>query len=463
MDSFIHKLKKNIILSKEDILLLRKTINEENPYLDNSAKAHILARSIHNRLDESLKGFTKDYKSNIKTDLIRNTFLNNKESIYQYDVLKACSASQDTSLEFIYQVNKWVSKQTNEEITLNIIKDVIQEIYVETEQDIKDDISLSKILEENDENTFESTQGKISNVEISDAHNSVDDKEFLHNEDDSDIEYLENHEDSLDNDEPPNNEDTLTTEELPIKDTSDKISKEYSPFIKYIIELKKEIFEIIKTNISNENIRKYILIYSLALCLLIIPAAHFIKMYIEEREAFFEIVLSPEYNDAQLDFGKDDTDIIISEELALMTSHLPDHLKYRQINEEGLRDYLIERNSLLSKEPYFSTIIECAKEFNLNPVLLFSIAGHEQSFVPQDHTQAKKIVNNPYNVFQSWKKYNTDLTDSSKIASRTVINHLKDRPEDEDPFKWINKKYAEDKNWWKGVREIYYTLEEKAK
>lgn len=431
MDGFMHKLKNNIILSKEDILFLRKTINEEHAYLDNSAKAHILARSIHNNLDESLKGFTKDYKSSIKANLIRNTFLNNKESIYQYDVLKACAASQDISLEFIYQVNKWVNKQTNEEISLNVIKNVIEKINIEAEKDIKDDISLSKVLEENDENINKPTQSKISDV-----NNSLDSKDFL------------------------NTEDTLVAEELPRnEDTSDQINKEYNLIIKYIIEFKNKILEIIKVNISNENTRKYILIYSLALCLLIIPITHIIK----EREAFIEIVTSTEYKDVELDFGKNDEDIIISKEIELMTNHLPDYLKYRQINTEGLRNYLIEKNSLLSKEPYFSTIIECAKEFNLNPVLLFSIAGHEQSFVPKDHNDAEKIVNNPYNVFQSWKKYNTDLTDSSKIASRTVINLLRDRPENEDPFKWINKKYAEDKNWWKGVKEIYYTLEEKAK
>jgi hypothetical protein len=440
MDFFVDKLKDSIILSREDILLLRKTINEENPYLDDYAKAHILARSIHNSLDKSLKGFTKDYKINIKTNLIRNTFLNSKDSIYQYDVLKACAASQDVSLEFIYQVNKWVNKQIDTEIPLNIIKHTIEEINIEAEKDIKDDISLSKILEEDDDETvYKPTENEIPDS-IPPTEDFIDEEATLGTVNPS-----------------PDEDDVDDA------DIETQINIQHDSIIKYITEFKDKIIENIKANMPKDNIKKYILIYSLALCLLIIPITRVIKIYIEKRGGFFNIVVSADYNDSELDFGKNDEDIIISEELQMMTSHLPDYLKYKRINKEGLKNYLIEKDSLLSKEPYFSTVIECAKEFNLNPILLFSIAGHEQSFVPKDNDAAEKIINNPYNVFESWEKYNTNLTDSSKIASRTVINKLKNRPENEDPFKWINKKYAADKNWWKGVREIYYTLEEKAK
>jgi len=434
------KLKKNTILSKEDILSLKKTINEENPYLDNSAKAHILARAIHNSLDKSLKGFTKDYKSIIKTNLIRNTFLNSKESIYQYDVLKACSACEDVSLEFVYQINKWVNKQVNEDIDLSVLKNIIQEINIEAEKDIKDDISLSKVLEDNDENESinEPTQS-----EISDFNDPIDTEVCINDEKPLDAENLSNIED-----------EAIQTSQ---------ITTEYNCVSRYIITLKNKIVETIRINIPKENIKKYILIYSLAICLLIIPIQHILKNHTKKNEDCLEVVVSTEYDISKLNLEKNDISIVISGELEGMTSHLPDYLKYRQINETGLRNYLVERNSLLSKEPYFSTIIECAKEFNLNPIILFSIAGHEQAFVPNDHDAAKKMVNNPYNVFKSWENYNTNLTDSSKIASRTIINLLKGKPKDEDPFKWINKKYAEDKNWWKGVRKIYYTLEKKSK
>lgn len=140
-------------------------------------------------------------------------------------------------------------------------------------------------------------------------------------------------------------------------------------------------------------------------------------------------------------------------------NELPSYLQYTSINQEKLRKYLKKRNSLLADEPYFSTIIKTASKFNIHPLLLFAITGQEQGFVPKDNEKAKKIANNPYNVFHSWKEYNTNIQDSTEIAARTVVNLSKDRPEDADPFQWINRKYAEDKKWWKGVKKIFEHLQ----
>jgi len=139
--------------------------------------------------------------------------------------------------------------------------------------------------------------------------------------------------------------------------------------------------------------------------------------------------------------------------------HLPEYFTYKNIDESMLKAYLKSRNSLLEEEPYFSSIINTAREFDLNPLVLFAIAGHEQGFVPKSNPSSTKIANNPFNVFYSWQEYNTDIVDSSQIAARTVINLSKDRPDDVDPFQWVNRKYAEDQNWWKGVRSIYERLE----
>ncbi|RXI46185.1 hypothetical protein DP130_11520 [Clostridium tetani] len=151
-------------------------------------------------------------------------------------------------------------------------------------------------------------------------------------------------------------------------------------------------------------------------------------------------------------------DLLISKIENNNSTSLPSYFKYIEIDNEKLKTFLINRNSLLSEEPYFSSIINSAKEFNLNPLILFAITGQEQSFVPKTDKSSKKIANNPFNVFHSWMEYNTDIVDSSKIACRTVINLCEDRPQGEDPFQWINRKYAEDKNWHKGVRSIYNDL-----
>lgn len=135
--------------------------------------------------------------------------------------------------------------------------------------------------------------------------------------------------------------------------------------------------------------------------------------------------------------------------------YLPEYLKYQTINENELKSYLSSHSSLLARDPYFSTIMSTAREFNLNPILLFAITGQEQDFVPENTPDAYKIANNPFNVYHSWQEYNTDIKDSSRIAARTIINLSQNKPKENNPFLWIGKKYAEDINWGNGVQSIF--------
>lgn len=142
------------------------------------------------------------------------------------------------------------------------------------------------------------------------------------------------------------------------------------------------------------------------------------------------------------------------------TSNVTFYLNYKDINKSKLKSFLNSRNSLLAEEPYFSAIISVSKQYNLNPLILFAITGQEQSFVPKQNPNSKKIANNPFNIYHSWQEYNTNISDASKIAALTVINLSKDKPQNEEPFHWINRQYAEDPNWSKGVKSIYDSLEE---
>ncbi|HAZ37641.1 MAG TPA: hypothetical protein DEF85_08505 [Clostridiaceae bacterium] len=137
---------------------------------------------------------------------------------------------------------------------------------------------------------------------------------------------------------------------------------------------------------------------------------------------------------------------------------LPPELRYVAIDKSKLKKWLIKKDSILSEEPYISAITETAKQFDINPLLLFAITGQEQAYVPKSDKNSKNIANNPFNVYGSWEEYNTDIYDSSRIASMTIIDISKDRPPDADPIQWINKKYAEDANWYIGVTSIFNQL-----
>ncbi len=144
-------------------------------------------------------------------------------------------------------------------------------------------------------------------------------------------------------------------------------------------------------------------------------------------------------------------------------SPLPPDLQYKQIDPEDLREWLQKRGSILEEEPYFSAILDGAKEHNIHPLFLFAIVGQEQGFVLRSHPRAEEIANNPFNVFESWQKYNTTIADSVQIACKTILRLSKGRPPYEEPIRWINSRggqggYAVDENWTKGVSLLFNQL-----
>ncbi|GKU79241.1 hypothetical protein [Paenibacillus sp. L3-i20] len=134
---------------------------------------------------------------------------------------------------------------------------------------------------------------------------------------------------------------------------------------------------------------------------------------------------------------------------------LPKNLKYTGIDRNKLIAFLKQRDSILAEPKYIDAILETSKDFDIHPAFMFAITGQEQGFVPRTHKKAKEIANNPFNVFHSWEEFNTTIDESSQIAARTIVRLSKDKPEHIDPFTWINREYAEDPNWSKGVRSIF--------
>ncbi|MBC8079244.1 MAG: glucosaminidase domain-containing protein, partial [Gorillibacterium sp.] len=137
---------------------------------------------------------------------------------------------------------------------------------------------------------------------------------------------------------------------------------------------------------------------------------------------------------------------------------MPAELQYHDIDTIAVKTYLHRRNSLLADEPYFSAIVESARKHDVHPLLLFAITGQEQGFVPKSHEKAKRIVNNPFNVFHSWEEYNTNIRDSADIAAKLLVKLGKNRPQGKEPFEWFNQTYAEDQSWSNGVRQLFQQL-----
>lgn len=129
--------------------------------------------------------------------------------------------------------------------------------------------------------------------------------------------------------------------------------------------------------------------------------------------------------------------------------------RYEEVNGGKLRKWLEGRNSMLAEEPYFTAILDTSRKYDIHPVLMFAIVGQEQGFVPRDGAAARRIANNPFNVYGSWEKYNTDIYDSSRLAASTIIESSRNRPAYMNTIRWINRRYAEDPNWWNGVSSLF--------
>lgn len=352
MNSFAENLKYIKVLDKNEILVLRNYIY--NKYINNTKveNAKLLSNTVNHIIYSKLEGLPDKFKQSIKANTLKNTFMNNKNSITILDILNSCLKDEALLNGFTNQLVNWINLYTKVKINLDEFYS-----YLDTKN-----IKINK--------------GTVVNKENYD----LDDNTFS---------------------------------------------------FKNIILW------------SKHNKRASAVAISL---ILITSLCAFSK-------------LSPE-NFTKI--GYESKDILGINKVQASTQfsnlHLPNYMRYKDVNERKLKIFLNERNSLLASEPYFSTILDTSREFNLNPIILFAITGQEQNFVPRTDSSAYKIANNPFNVYHSWQEYNTNIKDSSAIAARTVINLAKGMPKNSDPFLWIGKQYAEDKNWGNGVEAIFNEL-----
>lgn len=137
---------------------------------------------------------------------------------------------------------------------------------------------------------------------------------------------------------------------------------------------------------------------------------------------------------------------------------IPTMMAMKPYDVQKLQSVLVEKNSLLAQEPYFTEIISTAEAYGIDPRFIFAIAAQEQGLVKRSNKNAVKIANNPYNIFGSWVRYNTNISDSSSIVCRTILKRMNKWSGIGDPVVWLNKTYAADTNWSKGVKWHYEKL-----
>lgn len=393
-------LKAKKIINHGDIYVLREYIRKKYPGAGLKERAAILANAVHCIIDRHIQEFDEDYRVQIRMSLLKKAVLKNHYEVDACDVFRICLLARNNKEEHLETFTRWVNRQQETPVSMETLLSLSSKVRQHA-GDLSD-IDLDLFPDRLEETEAESSKGKE-----------------------------------------PQLVDKGPLGILDIQGTASEVGDQLANVRGTafdVVEQSNKVQQLVLGFVDKLGVKERLLPRVLVASLVISGVLVFQPL---------KSILSPS-------FGS--TVRVKEVNKSVAATPLPEDLKYKPIDIIKLRQYLTDRNSVLADEPYLMAIIQAAEEFNINPLLLFAITGQEQSFVPRTDKDARIIANNPFNVYHSWKEYNTNIRDSARIAAMTVINLSENRPEAVDPIFWINRKYAEDKNWWIGVSRFFKDL-----
>ncbi|EPZ8709596.1 TPA: hypothetical protein ACXDAM_002287, partial [Clostridium botulinum] len=123
MSNFLEELKATKIISKNDIEKIKKFINIKYKNEDSKRKAYMVSSTIHNIIESKIDFFPKSIHKDLKNAILKNTFLNNKDSIYLWDIFYSYIDYVDFKKENIKILLNWINinikNKTDEESLVN--------------------------------------------------------------------------------------------------------------------------------------------------------------------------------------------------------------------------------------------------------------------------------------------------------------------------------------------------------
>lgn len=409
MHEVIGNLKNKIILNEKTILDLKNYIYKKHPNSTPKELSLILADGIHRIINNNMAGFLEIQRDEIERSLIRDAVSRNDFSISGYKVFcQYCKLSLENESN-ISILQEWLNAIQERPIKKDELVGFIHVLKSYKELPIEEAINnaAESVNEKSGSSYMNKTEG--SNSQICCPH-------------------IESNTGVIEN----------------------KIIKEKYILIEFIIDFAHRIINVFKSYKG-----KGIIITASIIIMF------FILLNAKEIVYAFKSTLGTYKSQTTIDTLKED--VLLEKANEEEDNGLPKDLQYIEIDKDLLKNWLKKKDSILAEEPYLSSILDTAKEYNINPLFMIAITGQEQGFVPKSHENALEIANNPFNVYGSWIGYNTNINDSSKIAAQTIINLSKGRPDETHVIQWINEKYAEDKNWWVGVDKIFNKLKQEIK
>ncbi|MGE5677665.1 MAG: hypothetical protein ACM3ZR_06360 [Pseudomonadota bacterium] len=391
MREIAESLRSQVFVSGENVDAIRRYIRSKNPGCSEAELSVVFADALHRIIDSRICQFEERHRKRIKTDLLNLAVRKSEFTIDGSEVLSCCLALKLHDISYIQSLTGWLNQNQPVPVTLEQVDKLVTRV--------------EKLEAEFIESNLEEIVGEIGTI-------------------DGRIESIEQDE--------------------AVSDAA-------------------KIWPSLSGMLERLNFLKPVVPATLAMVL--------IAVVVFQSLAGYDRVISLKYREqgSYADISSDQVDRYLSlesrilgkldgipgEKQLVLLDGLHGDLRYEAVDEGRLRTWLRGKNSMLAEEPYFSAIIDTSRKYGIHPALMFAIVGQEQGFVPKASTAAERMANNPFNVYGSWEKYNTDIYDSSRLAAGTIIEASRNRPAYMNAIKWINRRYAEDPNWWNGVSLIF--------
>jgi hypothetical protein len=508
MESVLKNLREKSILHQDQVTQIKLYIEKKYPSSSKSEKATIFANAVHQIVDLSVSKFEEKNRIQIRTEVLKSAIAKKIFEINGYDVFEVCALiPQEDELEkitFFEKLTEWIND--NQEIQLNqedvqlmatqVIDQAVNVVLLALEESMLIEPEIKQMAtNEHSESVPKSpperVPSKLSPRDIEKALSMpIEDlPEILFEQlPIQPIADMQMEEPEVGHEEYDSFDIAIELNTKKDRGTAVVKVKEWEELdIASFVQEQKDDVNINKDNklggydthdLFEESRKKQLLhikiliitvavIVSLALITVLIVGALLVSVNQSLRETEQRLHTLEEKNSIEAINNaiqlvsytvSSSQDEVMKEATLAEKPMLRDSLRYREYNRNKIVAYLEQKDSMLIEKDYLEQLTQISKEFDINPLLLLSIIGQEQGFVPRAHKDAQKIINNPFNVYNSWLSYNTDFYSSCTIAAKTIISSSQNLPDDTDPIVWINRIYAEDQNWHEGVSYFLATL-----
>ncbi|HYE81528.1 MAG TPA: hypothetical protein VEG39_05085 [Clostridia bacterium] len=419
MKQVIKSLKEQEYVSEGNVEALRRYIRVKNPNSSGEKLSAIFADALHKIIDRRIYQFEEKHRRKIKDNVLKKAVKKKEFSINAAEVFSSCLALKLHDDSYIDSFTLWINQNQPIAVSAEKVDKLVSRVEQLEEEFIEN--NLDEIADEFEAGRAEDETLAGLGIEITETVMPQTYEEVL-----------------------------AASDEMSIKSV-DAAEAEW-------LENVREIYiRYVKPSMR--------LIIPAALPLIVITAFVLTDMFTDTRIHALQHQDQGKY----ANIAEEQVDRYLSLEsrvlkkldgstgknVLILSDGLHDELKYEEVNVKELKKWLDRKNSMLAEDPYFTAIITVSEKYDIHPLLMFAIVGQEQGFVPRNSEAARKIANNPFNVYGSWEIYNTDIYDSSRLAADTIIKSSRNRPAYMNTIKWINRRYAEDPNWWNGVSMIF--------